>query len=242
MEKNEYRKMFELENDYWWYRALHELVEHQVKSIGKSPLTMIDVGCGTGRMMEILRSYGAVEGVDFSPEAIFSSTKRGNNAQLGDINELKLTPDTYDVILSLDVLCHASITDDIAILGELYRGLSPGGTLILALPAFKLLKRNHDVKVFSKRRYRKKNTMAELQKIGFREIRATYRLPFLFLFILFKKIVERIRVPDATVSDLTPLPRSINALLLFFTRIENTVINAGIPLPFGSSLFIVATK
>ena len=242
METNEYQKMFELENDYWWYRALHELVEHEVHTVGRTNLKLLDVGCGTGRTMEILRSYGQVEGVDYSPEAIFFSTKRGNNAILGDINTLTINPNTYDIILCLDVLYHAAIQDDHAVMAKLYRGLAPGGLLIMELPAFDLLKRHHDVMVFGKRRYRKKATRAVLQKIGFHTIIDTYRLPLLFLFLLIKKVIERVKVPDTAVSDLKPLPRSLNAFLLWVTRIENRLITWGIGMPFGSSLFIVAKK
>ena len=31
MEKNEYNKMYRYEDNYWWYKGLHELVEHYVK-------------------------------------------------------------------------------------------------------------------------------------------------------------------------------------------------------------------
>lgn len=243
MQTEEYRKMFDMEDDYWWYKALHELVEHHVKNIGRTDLKILDVGCGTGRMVEILRDYGHVDGVDYSPEAIFFSNKRGlDNVTLGDINEWTINPDSYDVILCLDVLTSAGIKNDVAVMEKLYRGLTNGGIMIMELAAFEILKRHHDVMVFGERRYRKNNTLTHLQKIGFHIIQATYRLPILFLFILIKKIAENIVVPDDTVSDLKPLPRSLNALLLFLTRAEHKLINIGLAMPFGSSLFIVAKK
>lgn len=242
MKTDEYQKMFDLEDDYWWYKALHELVEHRVKTIGRTDLKILDVGCGTGKMMEILRNYGRVEGVDYSPEAIFFSTKRGNDVTLRDINEWTINPDSYDVILCLDVLVHSGIKNDVAVMEKLYNGLAKGGLLILELAAFKILKRHHDILVFGERRYRKKDTLAHLQKIGFRIIKVTYRLPLLFLFILIKKIAERIVVPDDTISDLKPLPRPFNAILLLLTRAENKLITMGLAMPFGSSLFIVAKK
>lgn len=243
MKTNEYQKMFELENDYWWYRALHALVEHYVKATGRTDLKILDVGCGTGRMMEVLRNYGNVEGVDYSPEAIFFSNKRGlNNVALGDINDWAVNTDSYDVIICLDVLNHSSIKNYIAVMEKLYSGLTNGGILIMEVAAFEILKRHHDIVVFNERRYRKKEPLTHLQKIGFRIIKATYRLPLLFLFILIKKIAERIAVPDDGASDLKPLPRSLNALLLFLTRAENRLTTMGLAMPFGSSLFIVAKK
>lgn len=242
MQTNEYQKMFELENDYWWYRALHELVEHHVKTVGRTDLKILDVGCGTGRMMEVLRDYGRVEGMDYSPESVFFSNKRGLNVALGDINDWAVTTDSYDVIICLDVLNHASIKNYVAVMEKLYNGLTNGGILLMEVAAFEILKRHHDIVVFNERRYRKKEMVAHLKKIGFRIIKAAYRLPLLFLFILIKKLAERIVAPDDTASDLKPLPRSLNALLLFLTRAEHKLINIGLVMPFGSSLFIVAKK
>ena len=80
MEKNEYAKMYGLENTYWWYRGLHELIEryvqrHAKKTVG--PLFVLDAGCGTGRMLEILGNYGIAEGFDYSEEALnFCKKKR----------------------------------------------------------------------------------------------------------------------------------------------------------------------
>ena len=55
MNKDEYTSMYELETDYWWYKALHELVEFHVKKIaGAGELRILDAGCGTGKMVEIL--------------------------------------------------------------------------------------------------------------------------------------------------------------------------------------------
>ena len=34
MEKQEYLQMYNLESEYWWYKALHELVESVVKKNG----------------------------------------------------------------------------------------------------------------------------------------------------------------------------------------------------------------
>jgi 2-polyprenyl-3-methyl-5-hydroxy-6-metoxy-1,4-benzoquinol methylase len=252
MKKDEYRKMFEFENDYWWYRGLHELVGHYVVKLKNAqtnhpsksePLRIFDAGCGTGRMMELLKPYGIVEGIDYSEEAVNLCSNRGlSNARIGDLNTWNPSPETYHVIISSDVICISGVENDTAVVEKLYRALKPNGFLILNLPAFKALSRKHDIAVFVKRRYRKKRTLRDLKKIGFIPVRASYRLPPLFFIALLKKhLVERFSKKEAE-SDLKPLPRLINSFLLWMHRIENRVINAGIPLPVGSSLFLVCKK
>jgi SAM-dependent methyltransferase len=239
--------MFEYENRYWWYRGLHELTWRcvgkfkQTKSNKK--IKILDAGCGTGRMMELLAGYGIVEGIDHGQEAISLCKKRGlKNVQKGDLNTWEPPAETYDIIISNDVIYISTIADDMAVVEKFHRGLKKDGILILNLPAFKMLERNHDIAVFGVRRYRKKRTLEQLKEIGFVPVRASYRLPPLFFVMLFQKyVLDRLSKGDVE-SDLKVLPSFINSCLLWMHRLDNKIITAGIPLPFGSSLFLVCKK
>ena len=157
MEAHEYARMFNLETHYWWYQGLDELVLHYIKQCrADTPLKILDAGCGTGRMTELLHEYGIIEGIDYSSVAIDFCKKRGlKNTKVVDLNTWEPAADMYNTIVSLDVIYHAGITDDIAILRKFYTALKPQGTLILNLPAFDCLRREHDQVVLGKRRYRK---------------------------------------------------------------------------------------
>ena len=244
--------MFEFENGYWWYRGLHELVGYYVVKLKKAkadnpsesePLKIFDAGCGTGRMMELLQPYGTVEGIDYSDDAVDLCKKRGlTDVRVGDLNTWSPPSGAYHVIISNDVICTSGVEDDMAVAATFYRALKPDGLLILNLPAFRALRRKHDIAVFGKRRYRKHRTLRELKKIGFLPVRVSYRLPPLFFIMLLKKhLVERFSKKEAE-SDLKPLPRLFNSFLLWMHRIENRIINAGVPLPFGSSLFLICKR
>jgi SAM-dependent methyltransferase len=246
MEKPEYEIMYSFENGYWWYRGLQELVEHEIRRHAEKargrPLTILDAGCGTGRMMEISRRYGNVEGFDASEEALKFCAKRGlQSVSLQDITTWNPSEGTFDVIISLDVLCHSSIADDNDVCGKFHSALKPGGILILNLPAFEILRRNHDRAVHTQRRYTKRRAVSLLRSQGFRVRRSTYRLPLLFGVMLVKKILERVLHPGIR-SDLSPLPAWLNGLLLLLNRAENAVILSGVRLPAGSSFFSVGQK
>ena len=88
-------------------------------------------------MMELLLPYGNIEGFDFSAEALRFCARRG----LADVSQQDITTwhggaNVYDIIISLDVLCHESIADDNAIIRMFHQALKPGGMLIVNLPAF----------------------------------------------------------------------------------------------------------
>jgi SAM-dependent methyltransferase len=245
MEDAEYYKMFEFEDNYWWYRGLHELVEHFVNTFhSDQPLRILDAGCGTGRMLELLKNYGIIEGIDFSPLAVTLCEHRQlKNIEIANLNHWDSREKTYDVLISNDVICTSNVDDDLAVVKKFHRALKPGGALILNLPAFDCLRRPHDTAVFGKRRYRKKKLVNDLERIGFRIVMANYRLPFLFLFILIQKNINKLFASDKKItSDLNPLPSILNRSLLFLNRIENKMIISGLPFPFGSSLFVVCKK
>jgi len=259
MIKEEYDKMYEFENHYWWYRGLHELVRYYVAAVFRAgekrkkssessdePLRIFDAGCGTGRMLELLAEYGTVEGVDYSPEAIALCRERGlQRVETGDLDLWDSPPGVYDVIISNDVICTSGVANDLAVVRKFHAALKPGGWLVLNLPAFAVLRRMHDIAVSGIRRYRKKNTARALEDMGFRMVRANYRLPALFVFILFQKYILGLFSRDESknvTSDLKPLPSWLNRLLLFMNRLENRLFTCGVPFLFGSSLFIVCKK
>jgi SAM-dependent methyltransferase len=259
MIKEEYDKMYEYENHYWWYRGLHELVRYYVARAGEvkkrrnerneangEELKIFDAGCGTGRMLELLDEYGTAEGVDYSPKAVALCRERGlRRVETGDLNRWAPPGDVYDVIISNDVICTSGVADDLAVLRKFHAALKPGGWLVLNFPAFAVLRRMHDIAVSGIRRYRKRKTVRALEDMGFGIVRANYRLPALFVFILMQKYVLGL-FPGGenkkVTSDLKPLPSWLNRLLFFLNRLENRLFTCGIPFLFGSSLFVVCEK
>jgi SAM-dependent methyltransferase len=241
MEKSEYQRMYMLETSFWWYKVLHELVEGFVSKNRKSDMKMLDAGCGTGRMMEILEKYGKITGIDYSDDAIGFCEKRGlKNLIKGDLNDYNFEKDNYDAIVCLDVLYHADIKDDLSVLKKFYSSLKKDGILILNLPAFDYLKRSHDVVVHAKKRYRKRAFVSELKTIGFSVHRSGYRLPHLYFIILVSKLFQGKSNPNE--SDLKPISGWINSLLYQFGKVENWMIKHQFSFPVGSSLFVIAKK
>ena len=244
MDKSEYLRMYQLESNFWWYRVLHELVNFTInkyKSIGE--ISILDAGCGTGRMMEICQKYGTVSGIDYSEDAVSYAKMRGlNNIVLADLNDYHFVNNSYDVVVCLDVLYHSAIQNDMDVVEKLYHTLKVNGILIINLPAFEYLKRSHDIVVHTKKRYRKKPFEEELNKIGLTILRSGYRMPHLYFIILISKLFRKKSNPNEIESDLKQLPVWLNTLLLKFGRLENRCLNRGYSLPVGSSLFIVAKK
>lgn len=243
MEKQEYANMYRQENDFFWYKTLHQLILSILRKEKNNDLNIFDAGCGTGRLMELLSEFGNVAGIDYSSEAVSFSKQRGiQNVEQENLNHWKGTKNQYDVITSIDVLYHSAIKNEKEILANFYESLRPNGLLILNLAAFDILKREHDKVVHTKRRYRKKPLVKTLESIGFEIEKATYRMPHLFLIILLQKTLQKISKPKESQSDVQEVSKSLNSVFSFLGKIENDfLLNIG-NIPFGSSVFIVAKK
>jgi SAM-dependent methyltransferase len=245
----EYRRMFEAEDSHWWYVGLHELVMRHVTAESERsgrPLRILDAGCGTGRLMQLMSAYGEVEGYDASEEAVRYCHMRGVKAGLADLNDLQLEADRYDVITSIDVLYHAGIKDDVAVLKRLYAVLKPGGLLILNLVAHEFLRSTHDIAVHTRERYTRAMLCQRLMEAGFGITFASYRVSLLFPCVAVYRLLSRFAAcreadPGQVASDVSSPLWLINGLLVRIIRLENTVLEVT-SLPFGSSVFVVARK
>lgn len=248
MNPREYRQMYEVEDFHWWYVALHELIVTVVKMrpAGSDELRILDAGCGTGRLCQLLDAYGSVCGCDISEKALALCRERGLNGLFqADLNSVSLRSSHYDVITSIDTLYHLAINDDLAVLKKFFNALKPGGVLILNLVAHEFLRSSHDIAVHTRKRYRRKEVETLLVSCGFKVNVSSYRLGFLFLPIavlrLVKKAVTLSADSKSVVSDVTSPHPLVNRLLLWAARQENKLVLSS-AVPFGSSVFVVAQR
>jgi SAM-dependent methyltransferase len=245
MRADEYSNMFVLEDRFWWYRGIHDLILCYLRRNSAAfPLRILDAGCGTGKLLSLLSPLGEVTGIDASEAALGYCRERGlTRTSVADLNVWDPGGATYDVITCIDVLCHETVRDLDAVIRTFHESLVPGGLLVLNLPAFESLRRQHDVVVQTVRRLRKEELAPILTGAGFEIELETYRLPILYLGIRVKKAL----FPDPLDSveprsDLRTIPASLDSLLWQMHRLENFAILRGLRLPVGSSLFVVARK
>ena len=102
-----------------------------------SPVKAIDLGCGRGEWMELIRDYGfEVQGIDIDDAMLESCRERGLNVHTQDaLDFLKGLPAESQVVVSgFHIAEHIPFDDLKALVKEAMRILSPGGLLILETP------------------------------------------------------------------------------------------------------------
>jgi SAM-dependent methyltransferase len=243
----EYRRMFEAEDSHWWYVGLHELIMHHVEVESERiglPLKILDAGCGTGRLLQLMSRYGDVAGIDASEEAINYCQIRGVPASLADLNEMQLESASFDLITSIDVLYHTGVKDDVDVLKRFHAALKPGGMLLLNLVAHEFLRSSHDIAVHTRERYTRHILQQRIRLAGFFPEYASYRVCSLFPFIAGYRLLHQggdATDKGAVASDVAVPHPMINAFLLGVIRFENRMLKQ-CALPFGSSVFLCARK
>jgi hypothetical protein len=75
MEKDEFSIMFDVEKSYWWFVGKQFLVKNILRRCYLNSLKrsrILDIGSGTGTILELLEDYGTAYGVE-----LFHSIQRG---------------------------------------------------------------------------------------------------------------------------------------------------------------------
>jgi len=258
VELDEYHRMAEVEDDMWFYRALHGHLERElVRTLqdsgpgsltsakraspnqGLASIRVLDAGCGTGgfiRRLEKNHPNWTVTGIDLEPLACELAKNRGaSHIVEGSLLNLPFTKNSFAAVVCSDVLYH--LDDDEKALLELRRVLQPGGVLVVNVPAYPWLWSYHDVTVHGRRRYTQSGLAAKLRSAGFYVEQSTHwnALP-LPLVVVRRKLLP----PPRSRSDVQRFPRPVEALFRFGSATERWWLTTVGPLPFGSSILTTA--
>lgn len=243
--KDEYEKMARVEQEHWWYRALHHLVLDSIlKNTSRTDIPILDAGCGTGGLMLFLRQkgYTRVKGFDLSPHAVEICRGRGLDVEQCDLRNMaaRYPRTSANIIISNDTLCSLNGEERSSFMGQCFEVLRPGGLLFLNLPALEAFRGIHDLSVGIQHRFSRAALPSLIDPTMFHMIRVLY-WPFLLSPVIYcVRLWQRMKMKltrDYEVCSDIDLPHSwVNRVLEGLTRFENRRLPAK---PFGSSLYLV---
>lgn len=242
MEAYLYSDMFKLEQDHWWFAAKHRIVLSMLRRAlpaRSGTLKVADLGCGCGRMLQLLADRYEATGVDASPLAVEFANKRNVKVVQGSLpDDLPLTPGTFDAVLMLDVLEH--LNDDVASAAAAAKLLNPGGIFLLTVPAYQWLFGPHDVAHHHRQRYTRGQLELVLREAGLEVKYCSYYNTILFPLALMQRAAQRKKRHHPGQLSTTIPPRPINALFRAIFASERHLLGR-VALPFGLSVLAIAT-
>lgn len=136
-------------NEYKYLASLYDVVLYPfVRSVRRDilkivmrlrPRKVIDICCGTGNQLRLLKQHGIdAVGIDLS-QAMVSVSQKGNHAPmcfLQDATAMKFDANTFDLAMVSFALHETGWDNANRILSEIYRVLAPSGHALLADYAF----------------------------------------------------------------------------------------------------------
>lgn len=243
MNPEEYRKMYELEDRYWYFQGRKDIIGgvlEQYLPANSAKLRVLDVGCGTGLMLGKLKTMGLEPvGADLHTLSMqYCRQRAAKKLVRADVMHLPFADDSFDVILALDLIEH--VEDDDGLLDEFRRIAAPGAKVLITVPAHPYLWSEHDDALHHYRRYRKKEFQAQLEKADFEIVRHTYAIAILYYPIVVFRLAQRLLKPrkDGPKTHLIDLPKPINAFLIRLLQFEGWIMRK-MNLPMGLTILSV---
>jgi SAM-dependent methyltransferase len=245
VEEQDYRTTYELEDHNWWFVGMRRF---SLQLLGRpatvaSGAPILDVGCGTGIMLEHLEPVGSATGLDFSSTALEFCRKRGAERLVQARGEqLPFADGSFGAVTAFGVVEH--IDADRQAMAEWARVLQPGGSLVLLTSAYQWLWSGHDVSNHHTRRYLTREVAALLREAGLEPTKVSYVNSFLVPPILVVRLVERLRRGSKEPEphkDTGEVPRPANRALTWLLGVEGRIIGRS-KLPFGVSIVASAVK
>ncbi|HWF72453.1 MAG TPA: class I SAM-dependent methyltransferase [Solirubrobacteraceae bacterium] len=244
MEETANRQFVELERTHFWFVGRRRIFFHLLdrELAGRSSLTVLDVGCGAGGMLEPLSRYGRVTGVDTAAHLVELCHERGfGDVELGSAYELPVEPGSVDLITLFDTIEH--VPDDALVLRECRRALAPGGLVFISTPAYQFLYANNDRVAHHERRYTARALRRKLVAAGLHPAQVTYFNTLLFPAILPAVLAKKVRERFSDPGDETNLSHALHPLVnraLAATMGSERHLLARVSMPFGHSIIAMA--
>lgn len=248
--------LFEVEDRHFWFRARNRVISAAVSQViaRLAPgYRLLEVGCGTGNVLRALEQTckeGTVIGMDLFGEGLQYARRRVSCPLVqGDIHANPFGT-RFEVIGLFDVLEH--LPNDVEVLQVLRGMLTPGGALIITVPAHMSLWSYFDEASHHCRRYELAELTQKLRAAGYQvEFVSQYMISIFPLVWLGRRLASlrrrksnneqqsARRTQELTVNELRIRPIA-NGILCWLLEQEARLIARRRKLPLGTSLLAIA--
>jgi SAM-dependent methyltransferase len=232
-----------LEDKSFWFVERNRLILWALRRYADGLRDYLEVGCGTGYVLDAVRSeFAAARCVGVEPFEAALEIARGRleGVELRRGDAASVADDaSFDAVGSFDVLEH--IPDDADALRAMARALRPGGVLVLTVPQHPWLWSDADERGEHVRRYRRRELVERVRAAGLEVVRRTSFVTTLLPALAAARALRRRRPPDDPLRELRMVPWAQSALRPAMA-LDRIAIRAGMSLPAGGSLLLVARR
>lgn len=247
MNPAEFDNIARSERDFWWYRGQRDILFRVLEPFlaGRRITRALEAGCGTGyfsHLMQHERRWPVIP-MDLSADGLRYARSMGvERAVQGDISTLPFADNSFDMVLSIDVLPHLPRGAELPAIREMARVLAPGGLAVIRAAALDILRSRHSQFAFERQRFARGSMVDALARCGIRTLRATYANSLLFPVALLKFRVWEPLLHCSPASGVAPVAPWLDSLLYSVLSMEARWIGAGHNFPLGQSVILIGEK
>lgn len=239
--------IFQQENKCFWFSERTKLIIWAMRKYFPNPENFLEIGCGTGYVLEGLSSNFAemkCTGADIYTKGLKFASEKVAQADFIQLDARHIPfINEFDIIGAFDMIEH--IEDDQQVLDQMYKAVRHGGGMIATVPQHEWLCSVMDSQVGHKRRYKRTMFEEKVIKSGFEVVKIvsfmSLLLPFLAVlrgrYLFFpKKVIEK------SVRDEIIIHPFLNYCFRLICAAEVRLIKSGLSFPAGGSLMCIAKK
>lgn len=247
MNPAEFAHIAQSEQDFWWYRGMRKITFAMLDRVARERRygDVLEAGCGTGHFsLQLARRYGwRMHSLDLGWEGLAFGRSLGAPRMVqADICRLPYRSESFDAVVSMDVIVHLPRGREIEPLAEFARVTRPGGLLALRVSALDILRSNHSNWAQERQRFTRGRLVEAVRAQGYRVLRASYANSMLMPVALAKfRLWEPLSKapPSSGVEAVSPW---LDRLLHVPLAMEAAWLRAGGGFPLGQSILLLAQR
>jgi SAM-dependent methyltransferase len=238
-----FEQLAEQEQRSFWFRSRNDLIDWALRTYFPDARSFFELGCGTGIVLSSLhrrRPELAVAGGEPFAAGVRIARQRMPDVPLYRVDGRRLPfEEEFDVVGAFDVLEH--VDEDDHTLAQLFQATRPGGGLLVSVPQHPWLWSAVDEFSRHRRRYRAGELATKVRAAGYRVVRTTSFVSLLLPVVALSRLRDRRKVDYDPATEYR-LPRALERVFAGTMSVERKLISAGVSLPAGSSLLMVARR
>lgn len=234
----------EMEAGNFWFRSRNRLLIWALQRYFPEAKNFLEIGCGTGFVLSGIRK--ALPELELCGSEVFSSGLSFAAERLPGIELFQMDArripfrDEFDVVGAFDVLEH--VEEDEEILDQMYQATRKRGGILVTVPHHPFLWSQADDYARHVRRYKTQELKDKVKRAGFDNVRITSFVSILLPLLIISRFKQRLTREDFDPMSEFRIGPLMNATLEKVLDGERALIRAGLSLPFGGSLLLVARR
>jgi SAM-dependent methyltransferase len=240
-ESDSFATLAELEGGNFWFRSRNRLIIWALQRYFPEARNFLEIGCGTGFVLSGVREALptlTLYGSEVLSAGLAFAAERLPGVELFQMDARRIPfREEFDVVGAFDVLEH--IKEDEEVLSQMYQATRKRGGILLTVPHHPFLWSQLDEQGGHVRRYRTSELRKKVTRAGFQIVRLTSFVSALLPLMVISRFKQRGKLDPSQELGIGSL---MNAALEKILGGEQIIIRAGVSLPIGGSLLLVARR